>query len=135
MEVTVPAIKVLIVDDNGLFRRRITELLVPEPDIEIVGEAGDGREAIRRAGELTPDVVLMDVRMAGMSGLTATRQIKDRLPQVRVIILSRFDLQEYRDAALAYGASAYVVKESLLDELLPAIRAVPAGKGVVPRRR
>jgi DNA-binding NarL/FixJ family response regulator len=125
--VTVQAIKVLIVDDNVDFRRRLREFLAAEPDIEVVGEANDGQEAVSKTTALAPDVVLMDVRMAGTNGLSATRQIKDRLPQVRIIMLSRFDVQEYRDAALASGASGYVVKRALAGELLPAIRAVSPG--------
>jgi DNA-binding NarL/FixJ family response regulator len=118
----VQATRVLIVDDNAGFRRRIREFLTSEAGIQVVGEAGDGREAMERAIELEPDVVLMDVRMAGMNGLATTRQLTAVLPEVRVIILSRFDVQEYRDAAQASGASAYVVKRSLRDDLLPAIR-------------
>jgi DNA-binding NarL/FixJ family response regulator len=125
--VTVQAIKVLIVDDNVDFRRRLREFLAAEPDIEVVGEANDGQEAVSKTTALAPDVVLMDVRMAGTNGLSATRQIKDRLPQVRIIMLSRFDVQEYRDAALASGANGYVVKRALAGELLPAIRAVSPG--------
>ena len=114
--------RVMIVDDNAGFREHIREFLAPEPDIQVVGEAGDGREAIEKATALEPDVVLMDVRMAGMDGLSATRHIKERLPEVRIIILSRFDVQEYRDAAQASGATMYVVKRSLTTDLLPAIR-------------
>jgi len=131
----VRATKVLIVDDNAGYRRRIEEFLAVEPDIQVVGEASDGREAVEKAIALEPDVVLMDVRMAGLNGLSATRQIKEKLPEVRIIILSRFDLQEYRDAALASGASGYVVKRALLDDLLPAIRAVSSGGGAVHRHR
>jgi DNA-binding NarL/FixJ family response regulator len=129
--------RALIVDDNAGFRRRIREFLAPEPDIQVVGEAGDGHEAIEMAIALEPDVVLMDVRLAGMNGLSATRQIRDRLPEVCIIILSRFDLQEYRDAALASGACGYVVKRALPDELLPAIRAVlpPGGECADHRHR
>jgi DNA-binding NarL/FixJ family response regulator len=120
--VVVQATRVLIVDDNAGFRRRVREFLVAEPDIQVVGEAGDGWEAIQKAIELEPNVVLMDVRMAGMNGLEATRKLIVARPEVRIIILSRFDVQEYRDAAQISGASAYVVKNSLIDDLLPAIR-------------
>ncbi|MBL7065874.1 MAG: response regulator transcription factor [Anaerolineae bacterium] len=122
------AIRVLIVDDSAGFRRRVKEFLAPEPDIQIVGEAGDGREAIEKAVELEPDVVLMDVRMAGMSGLDAIRRLAAVRPGVRVIVLSRFDMQEYRDAAQASGASDYVAKRALVDELLPAIRRATGGQ-------
>ena len=122
------ATRVLIVDDSVGFRWRLKEFLAPEPDIRIVGEAGDGREAIEKAVELEPDVVLMDVRMPGMDGLEATRRLAAVRPDVRVIILSRFDLQEYRDAAQASGASGYVAKRALVDELLPAIRRATRGQ-------
>lgn len=114
--------RVLIVDDHANFRQRIKEFLAPEPDIQVVGEAGDGREAIEKVIELEPDVVLMDVKMPGMNGLEATRQLVALQLEVQVIILSGFGMQEYRDAAQASGASGYVVKKSLIEELLPAIR-------------
>jgi len=118
----VQVIRTLIVDDNAGFRRRVKEFLASEPDIEVIGEAADGREAILKARELQPDLVLMDVRMPGINGLEATRQLKDEMPKLEVIILTIYDLQEYREAALASGASGYVVKKSLIEELLPAIR-------------
>ena len=121
-------IRVLIVDDDAGFRRRIREFLASEQDILVAGEACDDREAMEKAIEIEPDVVLMDVRMAGMNGLHVTRLIKQRLPKVQVIILSRFDLQEYRDAAQASGASAYVVKRSMAADLLPALRQVTDSK-------
>ena len=112
----------LIVDDDAGFRQRVKQLLASEPDIEIIGEAADGREAILRAGELEPDLVLMDVRMPGMNGVDATRQLKAEMPQLKVIMLTIFDLQEYREAAKASGASGYVIKKSLIQDLVPAIR-------------
>jgi DNA-binding NarL/FixJ family response regulator len=127
-EATVQATRVLIVDDSVGFRWRLKEFLAPEPDIRIVGEAVDGREAIDKAVKLKPDVVLMDVRMAGMNGFDATRRLVAVRPEVRIIILSRFDLQEYRDAAQASGAGAYVPKRSLMDDLLPAIRRLTESK-------
>ena len=114
----------LIVDDDASFRGRAKELLASEPDIEIVGEAADGQEAILRARELKPDLVLMDVRMPGMNGVNATRQLKNEMPELKVLILTIFDLQEYREAAMASGAGGYVIKKSLIEELLPAIRGV-----------
>lgn len=123
--------RVLIADDNSSFRRRVCEFLAAEPDLEVVGEAGSGQEAIQWARTLRPDVAVLDLRMAEINGLDAARQIKKMLPDVCVIILSRFDIQEYRDAALSHGASAYVVKKYLLDDLLPAIRV--HGSGACPR--
>ena len=112
----------LIVDDDAGFRQRVKQLLASEPDIEIIGEAADGREAILRAGELKPDLILMEVRMPGMNGVDATRQLKAEMPQLKVIMLTIFDLQEYREAAKASGASGYVIKKSLIQDLVPAIR-------------
>ena len=112
----------LIVDDDASFRGRAKELLASEPDIEIVGEAADGQEAILRAREVKPDLVLMDVRMPGMNGVDATRQLKAEMPELKVIMLTIFDVQEYREAAVASGASGYVIKKFLIEDLLPAIR-------------
>jgi DNA-binding NarL/FixJ family response regulator len=118
------AIKTLIVDDNADFRRRVKEFLVLETDIAIVGEAADGREAVRKAKQLEPDLVLMDMRMPGMNGMDATRQLKLEMPQVQVILMSVNDLEQYRNTAVASGASGYVSKRSLVSALLPAIRAL-----------
>jgi len=117
-----PIVRTLIVDDNATFRRRVKEFLASEPDIEVIGEAADGQEAILKARALHPDLVLMDVRMPGTNGLDATRQLKEEMPELRVIILTIYELQEYREAALASGANGYVVKKSLIEELVPAIR-------------
>jgi len=116
--------RTLIVDDDGSFRRRVKGLLASERDIEVIGEAADGQEAIVKARELEPDLVLMDVRMPGMNGVNATRQLKNEMPELKVLILTIFDLQEYREAAMASGASGYVIKKSLIEELMPAIRDV-----------
>ena len=83
-----------------------------------IGEASDGEEAISKARDLNPDLVLMDVRMGGMNGLNATQQLKDEYPQMAIIILSAYDLQEYREAARIRGASGYVVKMNMAEELL-----------------
>jgi len=115
-------IRTLVVDDNADFRQRVKEFLASEPEIEVVGEAADGQEAILKARELQPDLVLMDVRMPGINGISATRQLKEEMPEVKVIMLSLFDIDEYRKAALDSGASGYVVKKNLVQELIPAIR-------------
>ena len=115
-------IRTLIVDDDASFRRRVKEFLASEPDIEVIGEAADGQEAFLKTRELQPDLVLMDVRMPGVNGVDATRQLKDEMPELKVIILTIFDMQEYRKAVMASGASGYVVKKSLIEELVPAIR-------------
>ncbi len=117
-------IKTLIVDDSRLFRERLKAFLAAHPEVEVVGEAGDGQAALSKARELKPDVVLMDVKMGGMNGLSATEQLKRELPDIKVIILSRYDVEEYRKAAEALGASAYVAKKHLADELLSAMRRV-----------
>jgi DNA-binding NarL/FixJ family response regulator len=122
------AVRTLIVDDNAGFRRRVKEFLAFEPDILVIGEAAGGREALRRARQLDPDLVLMDVRMPGMNGIDATRQLRREMPEIRVIILTTYDLEEYRKAAAASGASGYVVKRSLVNALLPAIREVCWGR-------
>jgi DNA-binding NarL/FixJ family response regulator len=121
---TMQTTRTLIVDDDASFRRRVKEFLASEPDIEVVGEAADGQEGIFKARELQPDVVLMDVRMPGTNGISATRQLKDEMPELKVIVLTIYDLEEYREAAKASGASGYVIKKSLIEELVPAIRSV-----------
>jgi len=116
------AIRTLVVDGDASFCQQVKSLLASEPDIEVIGEAADGEEAVLKARELKPDVVLMDVRMPRLSGLNAALQLKAEMPEIRVIMLSVFDLQEYREAAMVSGASAYVVKRHMFDELVPAIR-------------
>jgi DNA-binding NarL/FixJ family response regulator len=113
---------VLIVDDSSLFRRRLRIFLAAQPGLEVVGEAGDVAAALAQAAELQPDIVLMDVRLEGSNGLVATRHLKMQLPHVLVIVLSLYDMEAYRNAARAAGASAYVTKRALMDELLPLIR-------------
>lgn len=117
-------IRALIADDDAGFRQRVKELLASEPDIIIVGEAADGQEAIQKARELRPDLVLMDVRMPGLNGVNATHQLKEEMPEAKVIMLSVFDLPEYREAAIVSGASAYVVKKSVVEELVPTMREI-----------
>lgn len=117
-------VRVLIADDDDRFRWRLVQFLATEPFIEVIGEAATGHEAMASARELKPDLLLMDVRMPGMNGVSATRCLKKEMPHLKVIVLSVYDLQEYRDAALASGASAYIVKKSMIEELIPAIRNV-----------
>ena len=115
-------IRTVIVDDDARFRRFAKRLLSNEPDIEVIGEAGDGQEAILKARELKPDVVLMDLRMPRMNGIDATRQMKKEMPVVRVIILTLYDFDEYREAATAAGVVNYILKKSMNKDLIPAIR-------------
>ena len=122
-------IKTLIVDDNPNFRKRVRDFLVDCDGIEVLGEASDGEEAIAKTRELNPDLVLMDVRMGGMNGLNATQRLKDEIPEVEIIILSKYDLHEYRDAARIRGAIGYVVKMNMVEDLLPTIEKTMADKG------
>jgi DNA-binding NarL/FixJ family response regulator len=117
-------IKILIVDDEARFREQVKELLLVEPNIEVAGEAADGREAICQARELKPDLILMDVRMPGLNGIDATRQLKSEMPAMRVIILSLYDVAMYKKAAIASGADGYLKKSAMVKELIPTIRRV-----------
>jgi DNA-binding NarL/FixJ family response regulator len=113
------AMRVLIVDDRSRSRLGLRALLATQPGIEVIGEAGDGREALRLVEEGRPDAVLMDAKMPGVDGLTATRLIKERWPEVRVIVLTMYGT--HRADAMAAGADAFLVKGCLTDELLAAI--------------
>lgn len=128
------AIRILIVDDQQLLRLGFRMLIDAQPDLEVVGEAGDGAEALRVIGREKPEVVLMDVRMPGMDGIEATEQIAARFPDTRVLVLTTFDLDEYAFAALRAGASGFVLKSIESDELLAAIRTVARGDAVVAPR-
>lgn len=122
---------VLIADDQPLQRLGFVMLMETRPDIEVVGEATHGAEAVRLTASLHPDVVLMDVRMPGMDGIEATRRIVAAGGRSRVLILTTFDLDEYAYAALRAGASGFLLKDAMPDELLAAIRCVSAGDAVV----
>ncbi|MFG2118818.1 response regulator [Streptomyces sp. NPDC048710] len=122
---------VLIVDDQPLQRYGFRLLLESVPGTEVVGEAAHGAEAVRRAAELRPDVVLMDVRMPGMDGIEATRRIAESGGRSRVLVLTTFDLDEYVHAALRAGASGFLLKDARPEELLAGIRAVAVGDAVI----
>ncbi|HEY2306150.1 MAG TPA: response regulator transcription factor [Streptosporangiaceae bacterium] len=124
---------VLVVDDQALLRTAFSSLIDAEDDLEVVGEAADGRQAVERAASLAPDVVVMDVRMPVMDGIEATRQITSgQGPSgARVLILTTFDLDEYVFEALRAGASGFALKSRPLDELLNAIRTVAAGEALL----
>ncbi|SCF76950.1 two component transcriptional regulator, LuxR family [Streptomyces sp. MnatMP-M17] len=130
-EVTV--IRVLLADDQSLVRAGFRALLDAQPDIEVAGEAADGGEAVRRVRELRPDVVLMDIRMPLLDGLAATRRITEDggLDQVKVVMLTTFELDEYVFEAIRSGASGFLVKDTEPDELLRAVRAVVAGDALL----
>ncbi|MEY9886921.1 DNA-binding NarL/FixJ family response regulator [Catenulispora sp. MAP5-51] len=122
---------VLIVDDQPLQRMGFRMVLETEPGVSVAGEAENGIEAVRRAAELSPDVVLMDIRMPGMDGIEATRRITASGGRSRVLVLTTFDLDEYVYAALQAGASGFLLKDARPDELLAGIRAVAVGDAVV----
>lgn len=120
-------IKILVADDHAMLRDGIRALLGIYEDIEIVGEASEGREAVDKARELAPDVVVMDIAMPGMDGIEATRLIKKKNPEVKVLILTQHDNQEYILSAIKAGAAGYVPKRAVGSELISAIRAVYRG--------
>lgn len=120
-------IRVLLAEDHTIVRKGLRSLLEEEADIEVMGEAEDGREAVRMTQRLLPDVVLMDLSMPGLNGLEATRQIKQRFPEVKVLVLTRHANEEYVFQILRAGASGYVVKKAAPTELVLAIQSVYRG--------
>lgn len=129
-----PRIRILLVDDQQLIRLGMRMVLDAEAGLEVVGEAGDGREALAAVERLHPDVVLMDVRMPGTDGIEATRSIVASHPASRIIILTTFDLDEYAFAGLNAGASGFLLKDAQPVELVSAIRAVASGDAAVSPR-
>jgi DNA-binding NarL/FixJ family response regulator len=125
---------ILLADDQELMRMGFRMVIDSQPDLEVVGEAANGRDAVEVTRRLAPDVVLMDVRMPECDGVQATREIVDGGASSRIIILTTFDLDEYVYAALRAGASGFLLKDSQPAELLSAIRAVAAGDAVVSPR-
>jgi DNA-binding NarL/FixJ family response regulator len=124
-------IRVVLVDDQMLLRVGFRMILEAEPDIEVVGEAGDGTEGVTVTAATAPDVVLMDVRMPGVDGIAATEQIVAAGSPARVLILTTFDLDEYVFAGLRAGASGFLLKDAPPDDLLHAVRTVAAGDAVL----
>lgn len=124
-------IRTLIVDDHALFRRGLEIVLVSEQDIEVVGQAGDAAEAIQKAAESVPDIVLMDVRMPRGSGIEACRAVKDVAPSAKIIILTMSDEEEDLFDAIRAGASGYLLKDIPLDEVADAVRAVHGGQSLI----
>jgi DNA-binding NarL/FixJ family response regulator len=123
--------RVLVVDDEALLRTAFSSLIDAEDDLDVVGEAADGRQAVGIAAGLSPDVVVMDVRMPVMDGIEATRQITSVAGAPRVLILTTFDLDDYVFEALRAGASGFALKSRPLEELLSAIRTVAAGEALL----
>lgn len=130
---TVP-IRILLADDQELIRLGFRLVLDAEPDLSVVGEAVDGEGAVRRALELSPDLVLMDVRMPGIDGIEATARIARDAPEVKVLVLTTFDLDDYAFGALQAGASGFLLKDARRDELVAAVRAVHAGDATLSPR-
>jgi DNA-binding NarL/FixJ family response regulator len=126
-------IRVVVADDQALVRAGFVSLLDAQEDIEVVGQADDGEDAIRLAAELSPDVVLMDIRMPGVDGLSATRRIvaDERLADARVVILTTFGLDEYVFDAIRSGASGFLVKDTEPEELVQAVRVVAGGEALL----
>jgi len=124
-------IRVLVVDDHALFRRGLEMVLEQEPDIEVVGEASDGAEAVERASDTTPDVVLMDVRMPRRGGIDACTAIKDAVPSTKIIMLTISDEEADLYDAIKAGAMGYLLKEISIEEVASAIRAVHGGQSLI----
>jgi len=129
--VTVDPVRVLLVDDDHLLRSALSMMLSGRDDIAVVGEAADGREAIERAREHAPDVVLMDVRMPRLDGIAATRELLAAVPAAKVVIVTTFEDDRYVFGALKAGASGFLLKRSSPEELVAAIRTVAAGDALL----
>ena len=123
-------IRVLIADDHPHFRDGLRALLVSAPDLEVVGEAGDGEQAISLAAKLQPDVILMDLNMPGMGGIEATRRILRTSPHIAVLVISMFEDDDSVFTALQAGARGYLLKGALKAEILRSIRAVASGEAI-----
>jgi DNA-binding NarL/FixJ family response regulator len=125
------SVRVLLADDQPLIRSGLRVLIADTPDLAVVGEAGTGTEAVRLAGELRPDVVVMDIRMPGMDGIEATRQVTAAPQPPHVLVLTTFDEDDHVYGALRAGASGFLVKDMALDDILAAIRVVAAGDALI----
>ncbi len=126
-----PAARILIVDDQALFRAGLAHLLMEDTRVTVVGQAGDGEEAVARAAQLKPDVVLMDLKMPRVDGIEATRRIVKELPKTRVLILTTFEADVHVLEALRVGASGYVLKDSTAEAIVNSIIAVLSGERVM----
>jgi DNA-binding NarL/FixJ family response regulator len=120
--------RILIVDDHTLFRAGVRALLAQDPGIEVVGEAGNGRDAIRAVGELAPHLVLMDLTMPEMNGMEAITEIKRRYPEVRILVMTLHKAEDYVHASLKAGADGYILKDATQEEFHVAILSVLRGK-------
>jgi DNA-binding NarL/FixJ family response regulator len=124
-------VRVLLVDDQPLIRAALDMVITDASDLEVVGEAGTGDDAVRLAGELSADIVVMDIRMPGMDGIEATRRLTSASGGARVLVLTTFDHDDYVYGALRAGASGFLVKDMALDDILAAIRVVAAGDALI----
>jgi DNA-binding NarL/FixJ family response regulator len=124
-------LRVLVADDQSLMRAAFRMILAAEPDMDVVGEAADGRKAVTESTRLRPDIVLMDVRMPEMDGIEATRQLLDRNDHTKVLMLTTFDLDEYIYEALRAGASGFLLKDVPPEQLVAGIRAVASGESLL----
>lgn len=124
-------VRILLADDQPLVRSGLRVLIADHPDLDVVGEAATGSEAVRLVGELGPDVVVLDIRMPGMDGIEATRRITAGAAATRVLVLTTFDEDDHVYGALRAGASGFVVKDMALDDILAAIRVVAAGDALI----
>jgi len=124
-------IKVLLAEDHVVVRQGIRELIQREEDIEIVGEVGDGEEAVQAAEQLEPDVILMDIAMPKLNGIEATRRIKESHPSISILVLTAYDNEEFIFALLEAGAAGYLLKNVQSRQLLNAIRSVYDGESVL----
>ena len=123
--------RLVVVDDQGMVRAGFRSLLAAEPDLEVVGEAADGEEAVEVVTRLAPDVTLMDIRMPRLDGIAATRRLVEARVPTRVLVLTTFDLDEYVFEALRAGASGFLLKDAPAEELAAAIRVVAAGESLL----
>ena len=124
-------ISVILVDDHTLFREGIRSLLESQPDFKIISEAEDGHTGVKKAIEMEPDVVLMDIAMPLLNGLDAAQKIKRKNPEIQILILTMHENEEYIRSALAFGASGYILKDATADELIKAVRSVHRGEVVL----
>jgi DNA-binding NarL/FixJ family response regulator len=121
-------IRILLVDENNLFRKGLAALLSSDPEFVVVGDLGGGKQALQASLQIEPDIVLMDIPLAGINGLETGSQIKRRQPHVRVVLLTTFKTEDYVRAALRFGADGYVLKDATFEELQMALRSVAMGK-------
>ncbi len=126
-----PPVSVLIVDDDDLMRAGLRAVLSSDPTVRVAGEAGDGSEAPGAARRLRPDVVLMDIRMPGVDGITATRQVLEAAPETRVVILTTFEEDDYIFGALGAGASGFLLKRTRPEDLIAAVHTIAAGDSLL----